>query len=102
MYRNIYVALFSFIHYRVSNQAWKICPKKFTSKNRKVDNKMRATKSLQQMQALWSDETGATLGEYALVVVFIGLAGMVINTVLPGAIRIYVRKIYRVVSSPLP
>lgn len=51
---------------------------------------------------LASEETGATLTEYALATAFIGFAALVILKLFPAAIRAYVATIYYVVSSPFP
>jgi len=61
-----------------------------------------AGKSWSPLKKLIVDEEGATIAEYALVAVFIGLAGAVIARLLPSAIRAYLSRIYLLVSSPFP
>ena len=58
--------------------------------------------SLVRLKSFVSNESGATLTEYALVTVFIGFAGLVIFKLFPAAIRSYVGVIYFAVSLPLP
>jgi hypothetical protein len=50
----------------------------------------------------FSREEGQSMSEYAIAVLFIGLAGLVIFKLFPNAIRGYLNRFYMVVSSPIP
>lgn len=64
---------------------------------------MKKLLSLQKaLNGIVRDEKAAAIAEYALMAAFIGLAGLVVYTLMPPAIRAYLRRIYVVVSSPLP
>ena len=51
---------------------------------------------------IWKNEDGAVIAEYAMLLIFIGLTGFLILKIFPPAIRGYLKRIYFLVSSPLP
>jgi hypothetical protein len=55
-----------------------------------------------QFFSVKTDQNGQTMAEYALALIFIGLAAMVILRLFPSAIKGYLDRIYYVVSLPLP
>lgn len=48
------------------------------------------------------DENGQTLTEYALLVLFVGLAGLVLVKLFPMAIRGYLKRLIFLVPLPIP